>query len=234
MKKIIKKEYDEMPFDIITRSEILTRDDFADLLAMSEELKETFTKVQMFRTRTEMEISVLNDIKHPTPASKYWQAVREQNTMFNEMVMLSYEYRKNIVEIQILDKKIENEKDELERELLRIEKEKKIFISKNQERTAKARMSELKEWSDIKQREARMMSEDELGNVDNHQLISYVKRWIKQSIIMGGTGSPAERQNLQGQLRSGILLCVSKGILDSVTEGFPEDVRKKINEEYKL
>jgi hypothetical protein len=232
MKNLTRGECDETPFDIITQSEILTRDDFKDLAKMSEELKETFVKVQMFRTRTEMEVSILNDIKHPTPASKYWQAVREQNTMFQEMVMLSYEYRKNLVEIKILDKKIEKEEDELERELLKIEKEKKIFISKNQERTAKARITEMKEWSDIKQREAKMMNSGELANVDNHQLISYVKRWIKQSIVMGGTGSPAERQNLLGQLNSGIKLCVSRGILDLVLEDFSEEIKKKIREEY--
>jgi len=234
MKKIIKGEYDETPFNIITQSEILTGKDFAALAKMSEELKETFTKVQMFRTRTEMEVSVLNDIKHPTPSSKYWQSVREQNVMFHELVMLSYDYRKNIVEMKILDRKIAEEKDELERELLRIEKEKKMFIAKNQERTAKARIVELEQWSDIKKREAERMSEDELADVDNHQLISYVKRWIKQSIVMGDSGSPSERHNLQGQLRSGILLCISKGIIESVIEDFSEEIRTKIKREYGL
>jgi hypothetical protein len=234
MKKIIKGEYDETPFNIITQSEILTSGDFIALAKMSEELKETFMKVQMFRTRTEMEVSVLNDIKHPTPASKYWQSVREQNVMFQELVMLSYDYRKNIVEMKILDRKIEEEKDELEKELLKIEKEKKMFIAKNQEKTAKARIVELEQWSDIKRREAKHMNKNELADVDNHQLISYVKRWIKQSVIMGGTGSPSERHNLKGQLRSGILLCISKGILDSAIEDFSEEIREKIKKEYGL
>lgn len=229
-----KKGNDETPFDIITQSKILTKDDFKDLAKMSEELKETFTKVQMFRTRTEMEVSVLNDLKHPTHASKYWQSVREQNVMFHELVMLSYEYRKNIVEIKILDRKIENESDELERELLKIEREKKIFISKNQERAAKARIGEIKGWSDIKQREAEYMKQGELEDVDNHQLISFVKRWIKQSLVMSGNGSPAERQNLLGQLNSGIKICIEKGILDLALEGFPEDVKKKIRTEYNV
>ncbi|MFA5830879.1 MAG: hypothetical protein WC878_03565 [Candidatus Paceibacterota bacterium] len=234
MKKIIKEEYDETPFNIITESEILTANDFAALAKMSGELKETLAKVQMFRTRTEMEVSVLNDIKHPTPSSKYWQSVREQNTMFQELVMLSYDYRKNIVEMKILDRKIAEEEDELEKELLRIEKEKKMFVAKNQERTAKARIVELEQWSDIKSREAENMSEDELADVDNHQLISYVKRWIKQSMVMGDNGSPAERQNLLGQLRSGILLCISKGIIESVLQDFSEEIRNKIKKEYGL
>ena len=221
-------------FDIITQSQILTDVDIKDLQKLAPELKETFLKVQMFRTRTEMEVSVLNDIKHPTAASKYWQSVREQNVMFNELVMLSYEYRKNLVEIKILEKKMDVEPDELEQELLQIEIEKKTFIARNQERTAKARIVELKNWSDIKDREAQKMSKAELSEVDNHQLISYTKRWINQSIIMGQNGSPAERQNLMGQLRSGILLCVKKKIINSVLADFNKNISDKIKSEYNL
>lgn len=233
-KELSKAEYNETPFDIIIRSEVLTKKDLDKLSPMTNELKENFKKSQLFRTRTEMEISVLNEIKFPTHSSKYWQSVREQNVMFRELVMLSYEYRKNIVEIKILKRDFKNEKDELEKELLEIEIEKKMFISKNQEKTAKDRIRELSAWSDIKKREASFMKKEDLENVDNHQLISYTKRWIKQSIEMGGNGSPSERQNLFGQLRSGILDCIEKGILDKVLEDFSEEIKLKIKGEYNL
>ena len=234
MNEIMKGEYDNTPFSIITNSKILTEKDFSDLALLSDELKETFIKVQSFRTRTEMEVSVLNNVKFPTSASKYWQSVREQNTMFHELVMLSYEYRKNIVECKILKQTIIKEKNKLKKELLQIELEKKIFISKNHEKTAKARIAEIKEWSEIKERETLNMSKEELDDVDNHQLISYTIRWIKQSILMGNTGSPAERQNLLGQLNSGILLCIQKKIINRVLDKFDEKVVKQISNEYKL
>lgn len=234
MNNIIKGECNELPFEIVKQSDILTLQDFKDLQNLSSELKETFIKAQMFRTRTEMEVSVLNDIKHPTPASKYWQSVREQNVMFHELVMLSYEYRKNLIEIEQIKRKLVKEEDDLEKELLQIELEKKTFIARNQEKTAKARIEELKEWSDIKEREAAQMNKEELEKVDNHQLISYTKRWIKQSIVMGDSGSPAERQNLFGQLRSGILLSNKRGVLDNVLKSFPIEINEQIKQEYKL
>ena len=132
-----KGQLTETPFNIIFGSNILTKEDIKSLDPLKNELKETFIKAQTFRTRTEMEISVLNAIKHPTPASKYWQSVREQNVMFNELVMLSYEYRKNLIKIKILQKKIETEKDELQKELLQIEIEKKMFISNNRKKWLK-------------------------------------------------------------------------------------------------
>jgi hypothetical protein len=220
--------------DNINQSNLLSEVDINNLEKLSVELQETFVKTQIHRTRTEMEISVLNTTKFPTPSLKYWQAMREQNVMFTELVMLSYEYRKNQIEIKMLERDIAKEQGDLERELLQIEFEKKIFIGKQQERIAKARIREIEDWSDIKEREAKQMSEEELSEVDNSQLIGYTKRWIKQSIMMGGNGSPAERQNLLGQLRSGILACIDKEILPKVLEGFDPLIQKQIKEGYGL
>ena len=223
-----------MPFDIIQYSDVLAQEDFDKLISLTQELKETFTKAQMFRTRTEMEVSVLNDIKFPTPTLKYWQATREQNVMFQELVMLSYEYRKNIIKIKQLEIRIDNENDNLEKELLQIEMEKKIFISKNQERTAKDRIRELKAWSEIKGREAKQMTKEDLSDVDNGQLVGYTKRWLKQSIEMGNNGSPSERQNLIGQLRSGILACINQGIINKVLEDFSDEIKNKVRKDYDI
>lgn len=224
----------ETPFNIILGSEILTDKDLAILEPLKDELKETFIKVQGFRTRTEMEISVLNDVKHPTPESKYWQSVREQSVMFENLVFLSYDYRKNLIKIKIIQKDIDKEEDELQKELKQIELEKKMFILKTQEKTAKERIREIKAWSEIKEREAKSMSKESLKDVDNHQLITYTKRWIKQNIIMADSGSPSERHNLLGQLRSGILACIDKGILDKVLEDFDDKISNQIKSEYKF
>ena len=54
---------------------MLVPEDVQFLEEVKEELNDTWTKRQIFRTETEMRISVLNDVKFPTNASKYWQAV---------------------------------------------------------------------------------------------------------------------------------------------------------------
>ena len=55
-----------------------------------------------------MRLSVLNDAKHPTPAAKYWQAVREQSAFFQNTVQLHFKYRGAVVE----QKQLEKEKQE--------------------------------------------------------------------------------------------------------------------------
>lgn len=219
-------------FNQLFDSQLLTRDDLDIIARLKPELIDTLKKTQIHRTRTEMEVSVLNETKHPTPASKYWQSLREQGVMFEELCLLSFEYRKKIVEVKILERKAEKEEDDLERELLQIEIEKEKYILSAQERVAKARIREINDWSEIKTRELKLMNGIDVANADNHQLISYTKRWIQQSLLMGNNGSPAERQNLLGQLRSGIIASEKNGVLDIVLENFPGHVKLDIKKSY--
>lgn len=219
-------------FSQLFGSDLLTKDDLDVVARLKNELVHTLKKTQIHRTRTEMEVSVLNETKFPTPASKYWQSLREQGVMFEELILLSFEYRKKQVEVKILKRQFDSEEDDLEKELLKIEIEKEQYIMSAQERVAKARIREIGDWSEIKTRELGKMNGDDVNDPDHHQLISYTKRWIQQSILMGNNGSPAERQNLLGQLRSGIKTCIKLGLLDIVLADFPAQIQQDIRRSY--
>ena len=158
---------------------ILSEDEVKDFQAMRLELQDTWFKNQMFRTETEMRVSVLNDLKHPTPASKYWQSVREQNVMFEQLIVLSFDYRKNAVCIQKLEKEIAEEKDPLERELKQVDLDERLYCKAHLELTAKDRMRELKLWSHLK---SELVKEDpnfDKQNVATHQKESLPKRLLQ-------------------------------------------------------
>jgi len=89
---------------------LLDPEDVSIFKEMTGELRDTWTKKQMFRTQTEMEFSVLNDAKYPTKAAKYWQCVREQNVFLENLMSLSFEYRRNEVRLKTR-KKIERTDD---------------------------------------------------------------------------------------------------------------------------
>mgnify|MGYP001616684077 CR=1 FL=1 len=220
-----KNNYEELSLEIVKQSDILKSEDFKVLTDLKDELKDVFLHTQIFRTRTEMEISVLNDLKFPTPDSKYWQAIREQNTMFSELVMLSYEYRKMIIEIKQSERNLKNtSNDDLEKELIKVEIEKKTFQLRNMERVAKDRIRELREWHEIKETLKPNM-ECSLTNVNDHQLVSYTKRWVNQTLTMKDKGSVPERANLLGQLDSGLKKCQQKGLIEKV---LPQQLKEKI------
>ena len=129
---------------------ILDQKDIDEFRKLIPELKDTWIKKQMFRTETEMRISVLNDGRHPTKAAKYWQCVREQNVFFENLIQLSFDGRENEIEIKKLHKEIEEEEDEFERGLKQITLERKYYRRANLELTAKDRMREIEHWSRLK------------------------------------------------------------------------------------
>ena len=177
---------------------ILDKDDVKDFKKLIPELQDTWHKKQMFRTETEMRFSVLSDNKYPTSAAKYWQSVREQNTHFENLVHLSFEARKNEVEIKKLKKQIVMEKDPLEKELKQIELEEKLYGKAQMELVAKHRMREVATWSKLK-KEFDDNNFDK-KDVNTHQAHSYMLRLQHQkNTITPGTSQP-EVFNVLGQI----------------------------------
>jgi len=104
---------------------ILSTEDVKEFKNMVGEFRDTWTKKQIFRTETEARISVLQDMKYPTKAAKYWQCVREQNVFLENLMGLSFDYRRNDVKIKRLEKKIQEEGDDLKKELWQIDLDEK-------------------------------------------------------------------------------------------------------------
>jgi hypothetical protein len=179
---------------------ILDKEDVKEFKKLIPELQDTWHKKQMFRTETEMRFSVLSDNKYPTRAAKYWQSVREQNTHFDNLVHLSFDARKNEVEIKKLERDIKNEKDPLEVELKQIELEEKLYAKAQMELVAKHRMREVATWSKLK-KEFDDNSFDK-QDVNTHQAHSYMLRLQHQkNTITPGTSQP-EVFNVLGQLET--------------------------------
>ena len=167
---------------------------------MTSELRDTWTKKQMHRTRTEMEFSVLNDAKFPTNAAKYWQCVREQNTQMENLMQLSFEYRKTDIKIKKLEKKLEKEEDELEKALMQVDIDQMTFDKATQQLIASHRMREVSHWSDFKKLYNDGTFDDK--NVDTHQLLSYKKTMKNRENTLSAASTQPEIFNVIGQMRT--------------------------------
>ena len=82
---------------------ILESNDMKSISKLTNELQRVFEVHQLWRTETEMRYSVLNDVSFPTPASKYWQCIREQNGFWEQLVQLSCEYQKTQGELELAE-----------------------------------------------------------------------------------------------------------------------------------
>ena len=181
-------------------SDILDIEDVKEFKSLIPELKDTWKKKQVFRTETEMRFSVLSDNKYPTRAAKYWQCVREQNTHFENLMHLSFDARKNDVEIEKLKVKIKDETNKLDKQLLQIELEEKIYSKAGMELVAKHRMREVATWSKLKKEFHDGSFDDK--NVNSHQAESYKIRLEHQKATLTPGSSQPEVFNVLGQLNT--------------------------------
>ena len=179
---------------------LLDPEDVSVFKEMTGELRDTWTKKQMFRTQTEMEFSVLNDAKYPTKAAKYWQCVREQNVFLENLMSLSFDYRRNEVKIKRLEKKLAEETDPLKQELHQIDLDEKIYGRASMQLVARDRMREIKLWSMYKKKydDGSFDTKD----VNTHQLESYHLTMKNKAETLTTGSSQPEVFNVLGQLQS--------------------------------
>ena len=167
---------------------------------LTEELRDTWTKKQMFRTETEMQFSVLNDAKYPTKAAKYWQCVREQNVFLENLMQLSFDYRRAEVKQKRIQEKLDKEEDPLRRELLQIDIDEKTYQKASMQLVARDRMREIKLWSKFKKRFND--GSFDTKNVNTHQLNSYHLTMKNKAETLTSGSSQPEVFNVLGQLQS--------------------------------
>jgi len=193
IKELIEKEAPNL-------NNLLDPEEVKIFKGLTEELRDTWTKKQMFRTETEMQFSVLNDAKYPTKAAKYWQCVREQNVFLENLMNLSFDYRRTEVKIKRLEEKLKKEEDPIRRELLQIDIDEKTFSKASSQLVARDRMREIKLWSKFKKK-----FDDgsfDTTNVNTHQLNSYHLTMKNKAETLTQGSSQPEVFNVLGQLQS--------------------------------
>jgi len=179
---------------------LLDPNDVKEFKELTGELRDTWTKKQVFRTETEMRMSVLQDAKYPTKASKYWQCVREQNVFLENLMSLSFDARRNEVKLKRLQEKLKTEEDPLKKELLQIDIDEKTYSVANMQLVARDRMREIKLWSLLK-KEFNDGSFD-TKDVNTHQLDSYHLIMKNKAETLTSGSSQPEVFNVLGQLQT--------------------------------
>jgi len=179
---------------------LLDPEDVKEFKAMTAELRDTWTKKQVFRTETEMRMSVLQDMKYPTKAAKYWQCVREQNVFLENLMSLSFDCRRSEAKVKWLEKKIETEQDEYKLEKYKIDLDEARYGLANMQLVARDRMREIKLWSTLKKEfdDGTFDTKD----VNRHQLDSYHLIMKNKAETLTSGSSQPEVFNVLGQLKS--------------------------------
>lgn len=182
---------------------VLKPTDAQEILRLKDELADNWNKKQIFRTETEMRVSVLNDGKFPTVASKYWQAVREMSAHFDAMMNLSFDMRRGKIDRLKLERKMKaaiEECDELEIMSVQIELDQNLYGQACMEQVAHDRVREIQTWSKLK-------TELDDGTFDTkevntHQAVSLHHRLAYRASALNEHSDPTEVSNIMGQLKT--------------------------------
>ena len=208
------KKYTKLGVTKIRDGDILEKDDMKSVSKLTNELQRCFEVKQMWRTETEMRYSVLNDTAFPTPASKYWQCIREQNTFWEQLVELSCNYQKtqgelDLLEIEFDEIKGNNKKSNAQRKIKDAEIKQKQFGLMNMRLQSHDRVREIKIWEQVKN-ELTAKEDFDINDVNKHQIKSYAKRW-------------EEKMNLGAKTNNSAMFINSKSSLDTMLKALKEE-----------
>jgi len=188
-----------VPSDLQNILAVLKPEDAKEVIRLKEELADNWNKKQIFRTETEMRVSVLNDAKHPTPASKYWQSVREMSAHFDAMMNLSFEMRRSEVERLKLERKMKEAEikgDVLDIMEVQIDLDQNLYNKACMEQVAHDRVREIKTWSKIKAELNDGTFDDK--EVNTHQAESLGLRLENRVRALSPNSEPSEVINAVG------------------------------------
>lgn len=199
-----KQSYElAIPSDLQNILAVLKPQDAKEILRLKEELADNWNKKQIFRTETEMRVSVLNDAKHPTPASKYWQSVREMSAHFDAMMNLSFDMRKADVERLKLERKMKEAElkgDNLEIMEIQIDLDQNLYSKACMEQVAHDRVREIQTWSKIKSELNDGTFDDR--EVNTHQAVSLGLRLENRVKSLNENSDPSEVINAVGTFKT--------------------------------
>ena len=198
---IIKKDIKSLIEDETPNlTNLLSSEDVSAFKEMTEELRDTWHKKTNVSNRDRTRFSVLQDNRYPTKAAKYWQCVREQSSYLDNLMALSFDYRRNDAKIKHLEKKISTEEDEYELTKHQIDLDECRFGKASMEKVARHRMREIKMWSKLKKEFNDGSFNDQ--DVNQHQLESYGRHYAEKAKTLTNNSSDTDIFNIMGQLET--------------------------------
>jgi len=218
MKKYQKelKKYNEKLTKDLEKIQIVSDKDLKLLDRNMSVIKHSMRYAQIFRTDTEARVSILNDSRHPTPDSKYWQSIREMKVHADQLFYLNFDYKEKIIDLDELMSKLKKNKYNNKFDKLRDENklERINYELIQMSLTAKDRIREIDMWSTII-KELKPNMEYSNQDVNEHQLFSYLQKFSK--LLVHATDE--ERKDLGGLLYTTLKTIEERGLKNKFLKG---------------
>ena len=196
----LTNSYSEKSIGKIESIGIFPKEDIDILKNMSGELQRVFSVRQVFRTETEMRFSVLDDVKFPTIASKYWQSIREQHVMFQNLVNMCFDYDEAKTDLDILkldynEQEQKTPRGKLEAKKIEIKIKRLEFSMADMVVVANDYVREIKTWESLKNELLQLDKTFDTNNVNTNQLQALELKWKNELEIAKKFNQPSLGKN---------------------------------------
>lgn len=180
--------YSETGLEKIESVSIFSKEDVEIIKDMQGELQRVFKVKQVFRTETEMRYSVLDDVRFPTVASKYWQSIREQSQVFENVVNACFDFESLSADIELMELDLQeidtsNKRGKILSRKKQAEIKRAEFNLEGMKVTANDQVREIKLWEKLKNELREIDDSFDINDVNSHQYKSLKAKWTNQKMI---------------------------------------------------
>ena len=162
---------------------VLSNTDANYMMSVTGEIQRSFHAQKKWRSNFIANNAILDNEKYPLPSSKYWQAVREELVMFEQLCNQSLDYERHLLEKEMLEINLEDvrnpesKKGKVIKKLIGLDilaVELKIIHVKHD---CKNRVREIRIWEDVKNKIVKENPELDIDSPESSQEEHWVARW---------------------------------------------------------
>jgi len=194
-----------------------------------QNISEAFRTVTMWRTPALLRMSVLNDVAHPTPDSKYWQLVNEMYTHSTGLANLLFDIEEKQLELEEVEHQIGVETDRFAIRKLDVKRRRIEFELMNMQKVARARVEELST-QNAAMEEIKPLMKYGTESPEGHQLESFALSWTSEVCEINEHTDVDSRRNIISRWLTCMNVLETIGQRDKFIKSLPESQRKKLVE----
>ena len=202
MKKIAKQleTTEKLSFELepLQNLPILNKTQIQKLTEIKGELASAFKKLELGRPKYLMEVSVLKDMKFPTPDAKYWQCILERNIQFQNLLFEALDFQEKLAELEEVEAEIEeiesnhthHNNRKVNAQLMKLDVQRKRILLQMLmlKKHAQERYREIMAWTDlIKELKTQLKYGED--NPEEHMPESFLLRFAHQKRIIEQIGA---------------------------------------------
>jgi len=201
MKKIAKEleTTEKLSFELepLQNLPILDETQIQKLTEIKGDLATSFKKLELGRPKYLMEVSVLKDMKFPTPDAKYWQCILERNIQFQNLLFEALDFQEKTAELEEVEAEIEeiennhphhNRKAKAQLMKLDVQRKRILLQMLMLKKQAQERYREIMAWTDLI-KELRPKLKYGEDNPEEHMPESFLLRFAQQKQIIEQIGA---------------------------------------------